>query len=310
MKKYFKTYESEKISLSDYVKESKEELTKFMGELQSYKRIEDPDIETYTKIYKLERLIKEQDLKRARIKHILKCLGDVSISRDGIEAICEIFASTEYKYGTVCLKAETINGIYEITEMFPEFTKEALLSIGNEYIKDLFDKYSLIETLCVKLKKEGSEDSTFESFMKKVKKFALQEQKKYETEAYYLGVYYGYYSFSFIQHFQEFIKKHHITCEQFGRSLPDVQIILQDELQLREIELKSKECFVSCFPLSYQMLESYLDGNIELAEYPDEAEYLVSIYGKKFKTTFTKAEFLESIKKKETSLTRCIKKEG
>lgn len=265
MKKYFKEEQSKKISLLEY-------LLKF--EKQDELHID----------YK-------------KIKHIYSSLGDVQIREDMIDTFLETFDSSKCRYGTICFKPETIQGMYQISEMFPELSKEALLAIKKEYIKDLFDKYSLVETLAIMLRKDGMEDSTFEKFMSKVLELADKEESKYRYDASWIRIFCGQYTYDFVTHFEKFIKQHHISWQRFCECMPSPEIIFKDQLELKILSSESKDCWGTCMPITFQMLEDYLDGDIELSSYEKQPSYYISTSGRKVPTSFTKQEFLESIKK-------------
>ena len=273
MQKYFKEETNTKISLLDYFNKVDAE----------YENIEQ----------------KKKSLRYVRIRHIYRALGDVLIEEEVIDALCQTFDSYKCRYGTTCLSKETINGLYEISLIFPELTKEALISISREYIKDLFDEYSFINTLCLMIRKDGAVDSTFEKFMDIVKIAADEKEKIYEKEALDIQFYYGQYSYIFIEHFQKFLKQHYITCQEFGEALPDAELILRDILYLKDIARRSRECWSYCQPISFQMLEHYLDGDTELSEFDEIPSYYVSTVDKYFPTSFTKTEFLNSIAKQK-----------
>lgn len=294
MKKYFKEKVEQKISLLEYYQKTEKEY------LDVKKQVEEKSKEGYSsELYKLERLKEDLRLKYARVAHIYKALGEIEISEELINTICKTFDSSKCRYGTICIKLDTVREIYEIATLFPELSEEAILEISREYIKDLFDEYSLIETLCMILRKEGCEDAVFEKFMGIVKDFADKEDKKYENEAWHLRIYYGEYSYDFIKNFEEFIKKHHITCARLGEVVPEPEMFLKDQIHLKEVSRRSKDCWGSCKPITFQMLESYLDGDVELSEFEEQPSYYATNTGIKDPTSITKTEFLESIKEKQ-----------
>lgn len=287
---YFKEKLDTKISLTEYLSKVELEYKTLEKELEKYKNKISYDLQT-----KKEKIT----LKYAQIKHIYEVLGDIEISKEMIETICKSFYPSKCRYGTICLKKDSIKTLYEISELFPELSEEAILSISKEYIKDLFDNYSLIEKLSIMIRKHGQQDSTFESFIQIVRELADIEEIKYEDEAKDIGFYYGQYSYKFITYFQKFIKQHHITCRKFGESLPDVELFFKDEIHLKEIVSHTRECLDYCIPISYQMYEDYLDGETELLKFPEQPAYYISISGTKIPTTFTKEEFLNKISQKQ-----------
>ncbi len=275
--------------MSKYLKE-KEEKVKLTDYLVDVEKEYEDHKNSYSDKWKLHLV---------RIKHILSALGEVEISKEIVEAICKSFDSSKCRYGTICLKKDTIRALYEISELFPELSGEAILCISKEYIKDLFEKYSFVEALCMMFRREGISDSTFEKFMDLVKSKGDEEDKKYDTEASHLRMFYGEYPYAFIQHFQKFIKQHHITLSKFGDSIPDPEFILKDQVQLKEISMRAKDCWDCCAPVSYSMIEDYLDGDLELTNFEEQPTYYISNIAGGIPTTFTKTDFLNCVKEKE-----------
>lgn len=286
--KYFKETNDEKtIKLSDYLKEVEKEL-------EELKKITD----SYLLISKRQ----ETELKYRRIKHILESIEDVEILPSTIDAICDTFDRSKCRYGSICEKKETVKAIYEISILFPELTKEALLEISREYIRDLFEEYSLIEILSMMLRKEGISDETFKKFMDLVKDYGDKEEKIYDDIAWHIRIGLGYYSYDFIKHFEKFIKQHHISLEHFYDSLPEVDFILRDQLELKEVSKKAKDCWGMCDPITFQMLEDYLDGDTKLTRFEEQPYYYISTTKTKIPTSYTKQDFITSIQSKHKKL--------
>lgn len=302
MKKYFKEEQMLKISLQDYWIKIEKEYQKLEEQLKKYCTDKYVSEKERILIDELKFKKRELSLYYTRVKHIYRSLGDIQIREDMIDILCETFDSSKCRYGTICLKRETIQTMYEISEMFPELSKEALLFIDRIYIKDLFDKYSLIEVLAIMIRRDGTEDSTFEKFMDKVIELAEKEDKKYNYVAGHIRIYCGEYTYDFVRHFENFVKEHHISWERFCECLPSPKIILKDQLELKAIISKTKECSQVCKPITFQMLEDYLDGDIELSNYEEKPSYYVNTYGRKIPTTFTKTDFIESIKERQRVL--------
>lgn len=273
MSKYFKETQEQKIKLSDYFKEVE------------LKYSEDE---------------RGKSLEYVRIKHIYDSLGDVAISKEMIDTICKTFSSGKCRYGTVCLKKESVQALYEISKMFPELSEEALIMISREYIDDLFKEYSLLEVLSMMLRKDGVVDSTFESFMEYIKEKALILETKYKQDAEKFKYYFRHYSYDFVMYFEKFMREHHITFEKIAESTPDYELFLKDQLQLREMSKKYRECWAIGTPVSYEMLEQYLDGDTELSKYPEEISYYLSISKETIPASFTKTQFLEDIEKQKS----------
>lgn len=294
MSKYFRIEKEEEIKISEVVeRESKEveSLGKRIEELEKSSKLS-------SEIYSLQRKVKDLKYRSLCLEHITKILGDISIEPSRLEALITCLDVSLCRYKRVCLKEETLKGIYEISTLFPELSSEAIKEIGKEYISDLFKDYDLTTELALMIRKEGSSDETFDKFMDLTKSYAEVLEKKYKDEAWKLEIYYGYYSHSFITHFKKFMVDHHISLEQMTSSLVSPMLILEDELKLKEISSKARECFMVCQPISFQMTEDYLMGDYDLERFSEQPFYYISIYGKEIPTTFTKTEFLESLTKK------------
>ena len=147
------------------------------------------------------------------------------------------------------------------------------------------------------LRKDGIEDSTFEKFMDTVLKLADKEEQKYNDVAWYIRIYCGEYTYDFVRHFEKFVKEHHISWDKFYKSLPRPELILKDQIELKTIASRTKDCFGMCDPITFQMLEDYLDGDETLSKYEEQPTYYISTSSGKIPTSFTKTDFLESIQK-------------
>ena len=284
MEKYFLEEKVEKISLGEYFKEIEEQL----DELKKKHSCEGD--------WKLESSIRDLSKKYVRVKHIYGSLGDVLITEDLIDVLCGSFDWHNKKYGTTVFKDETIKGMYGISEMFPELSKSALTCISDEYIRDLFDKYYLVESLAVLLRRDGINDATFEKYMCLVQEKAKVEDSKYKNVQWNIRIHYGHYPYQFVRHFEEFVFQHHIEWEQFCESVPSPEIFYKDCIDLKKFSCSTKDCWGSCSPISFQMLEDYLEGDTELSKFDEQPYYYVSSSSDKKFSTFTKSEFIGSIK--------------
>ena len=72
---------------------------------------------------------------------------------------------------------------------------------------------------------------------------------------------------------------------------------MKDQLELKALASRAKDCWGMCDPISYQMLEDYLDGDTELSYFDEQPYYYISTHSGKVLTPFTKQEFLDSIQK-------------
>lgn len=304
MQKYFKKEQPLKISLQQYWLQVDREWKTIEKSLEKHSASGFISKLDHELIEDLKSKKRELSLKHARIKHIYKSLGDILISEEMIDTICRTFDISKCRYGAICLKTETVQSIYQISEMFPELTKEALLMISREYIKDLFDEYALLETLSIMIRKYGMEDTTFEKFMFEVTKKAEKEERRYADVAWHIRIYCGEYTYKFVKHFEKFVKEHHISWERFCESLPSPEIVLKDQMELKLLASMAKDCWQICEPITFQMLEDYLDGDTELSSYEEQPIYYISTSGKKIEVPFTKTDFLKSIQDKQEILKR------
>jgi len=280
--KYFSEVKKEKLSLKSYFEEIEGE----------YKSISKKDKSSITFE---ERMTKDLYYK---LKLIYTTLGDVEISKDMIEVFLSMFACTS-RYGSIKFKPDTIKTVYDISEKFPELTSLALKEIYEEYIKDLFDEFSLVEVLEYYILKYGKEDKTFEMYMELVLKYADEVEKKYKYEAENLFYGHGEYTFDFVVHFKKFIVQHHITLKRFCDCVPSAEIFFEDQKLLLSLSRKSKDCYVTSLPVTFEMLEDYLDGDEELSYFKEESTYHISTTGERILAPISKSKFLKAIKEKK-----------
>lgn len=306
MSKYFKEKEETKIKLEEHYELIKDEYEKLTLELERLIESDSKQEVDYSLVYDLERKQKELRLPYLQSRHIYKALGDVELSSEMLKTLSETLDSTTCRYGTVCLLEKNIVALYDIMTFFPMLSSEAILCIGREYIDDLFEKYDLLKKLREILKEEGFKDSAFEHFMEYVKEKAIELEKHYEWEAAKIEVPFGHYSYKFVKHYQDFIKKHHISYRKFIESMPERELFVEDELQLHKISLSYRDCWGICEPISYEMFDSYLDGDQELANFEEQPFYSITHMREKIPTTFTKTSFLESIKSRQKQFVKKI----
>ena len=81
--------------------------------------------------------------------------------------------------------------------------------------------------------------------------------------------------------------------------LPSKELLEKDRQQLIDISTQTRIFMGVCQPISYQMIESLAIGK-GLDHYPEQPAYLIN-GTRKIETTFTKQEFLDSIKKRVAS---------
>lgn len=272
MSKYF--IEKEKILLSKYIEEIVKEDSKYYSAIQKEKTV-------------------------AEVKYLIQCFGDIEMSRDIISKFCDQFHCFGGRYD-VRTDLETLKGVYEITKIYPQLSLEALDEIFFVYIKDLFDKYELVDKLGKLIKLFGETDECFEIYKIYIGKKADELQKKYEQKALILDDYKEEYGEMFIDYLKGLIKRKHFSIDEIISSMPSSELIKKDEEQLSDISKKTRIYFGACYPVSYSMMLAFIKGNIE--KYPDQPSYYIDVCKQDIPTTFTKTEFLESIEKQKKKI--------
>lgn len=258
----------------------------------------------FKEVYKEKKLLSDY-LKTAdeadarKLEYLIKILGDVKLEEDMMKMFCGKLSSSGGRY-SVMDKPETIKAMYGFTRKFRTLSPRAIDEIWFKYISDLYEEYDYLETLLqYYIEFLGKEDDTFESFIKLVDEVAEAHQKKYEEEALGLKDLEGY-SESFILHLKSLIIRQHYTLDEIKKYLPSAELVTKDEQHLSDIASKTRIFFGCCLPVSYTMFEvlletKTLDGVTETPTY-----YISKV--EQEKATFTKAEFLESIKVKQKVL--------
>lgn len=268
MSEYFRKKQGETYKLSEYLEFDK---TQFKGSICD------------------ERYIKP------RIKYIMDIIGDVELPKDTCTIFLEEFQRCGGKYD-VRTKPDTILGMYEIASRYPQLAASTIEMIWSGYIKDLYEEFSLVEMLGKYIDLHGETSDAIEAYFDFVERKAQILDEKFELEAKELEEYKEEYGEQFIKRLQLLIKDQHISSEQVKQSLPSKELVEKDKEQLNDIVLKTRIFMGMCEPISYQMIESIATGE-GLERFPEQPAYLIN--GKeKIDTTFTKEEFLTSIKKR------------
>lgn len=273
MSEYFKEREEEKILLSKHKEEIEKDHSKFC---YVYSESTIPEIE-----------------------YLIKQLGDVEMTRENIAIFCNQFHSLGGRYD-VRTDLDTFKGVYEITKRYPNLSKKAIEKIIFIYIKDLFEKYQLVEKLEKFIKMFGETDECFQVFYTYAEKKAEELQKEYDKEALLLNKYKEEYSEQYIEYLKNLIKRKHISKDLIIECLPSADLIKEDEQHKHEISSKTRIYFGSFYPVSYFMTTDLIKGNIN--KYPEQPCYYINVLQKEIPTTFTKQEFLESINKQKSKL--------
>lgn len=248
----------------------------------------------------------DEQTRQRRTKYILGILGDVPLDKETYKLFIKQFQSYGGRYD-VRTKPETIKGIYEITRKYPSLTADAIDEIWFVYIKDQFEEYTLVEMLGKYIELHGQTDDAIHAYLDFIDRKAKEFDRRFISEAESLVSYKGEYGEDLIKHLQYIIKSQHITAEQITSSLPCKELIEKDRQQLIDIASRTRIYMGMCQPISYQMIESLAVGE-GLDYYPEHPSYLIN-KERKVESTFTKQEFLDSIKKHtEDSKTKQLKK--
>lgn len=273
--------------MSKYFIEKKEEkilLSKYLEELQKEKEV----CEKQSTYFGKNETIGD-------IKQIIKYIGDVELPKSVIHELCRQFHSFGGRYD-VRGEKETIQRIYQIHLLYPELSAQALSHILFIYIKDLFDEYSLVELLGKFIKTMGPKDETFEIYYEYVDRKGEQLQKKYKCIAAKLDKYKKEYGEKYIDYLKTLIIRRHDDIEKIISSMPSSEIIRTDEQQLLELSQKFRIFFGVGYPTSYIMTK-YLVEQDDLSMFDEQPSYYISTSDKRVNTTFTKQDFLDSLKK-------------
>ena len=267
MSKYFKEEETQEFKLSEYLEKDAAE---FKG------------------------CIFDESARQRRTKYIMGILGDVALDVDTYK----LFIAEFQRYGgryDVRVKPETIQGVYEITERYPALTAKAIEEIWFVYIKDQFEEYALVDMLEKYIEIHGQTEDALQAYLDFVNRKAEEYDAKFIADAETLDSYKEEYGEDLINELQYLIKSQHISSDEVKKSLPEKELIEKDKQQLGEIATRTRIYMGMCEPISYQMIKCLAtkDG---IDDYPDQPAYIIN--GEtKVDTTFTKQEFLDSIKK-------------
>lgn len=259
-----------------------------------------------TKKYKLSEYLEFQDSdlkyilcdagrRIPRTKYIMETLGDVEMDIETYKLFIGQFQSFGGRYD-VRTKPETIKGIYDISQKYPSLAKDALDEIWFVYIQDLFEEYALDEMLAKYFELHGETEDALQAYLDYVNRKAKEYDKRFEDEASQIESLKQEFGEEFVKHLQYIIKSQHISSEKIKSSLPEKELIDKDRQQLIDISTQTRIFMGCCHPISYQMIESLAVGD-GLDYYPEQPAYLIN-GTRTIETTFTKQEFLDSIKKR------------
>ena len=100
--------------------------------------------EYFVEVPKMVELKKEVEkhsgIKQGRLKRLFDILGDVTISKEFIDAYLSYFNYTKSKRGNLAFTEESLIGMYELSQAYPQLESESIKLIMGEYVKDMFDE--------------------------------------------------------------------------------------------------------------------------------------------------------------------------
>ena len=226
-----------------------------------------------------------------------KKINGIRLSNEMLDIVNQQFHKVAGNY-SVMTDIDTIKGMYKFMSENEDLTPAAIDALWPKYIKDLFEEYKLEEKYQELTRIFGKEDSTYCMFLTYVDIKGKELQQKYEQEALKLSELSGQYSEKFIKYLRSLILRKHIQYADILKNLPESTIIAQDESDLRDISIYHRIDFGLCNPISYTMVEELIkNGNLD--EFDEQPKYIISTSEKEYPTSFTKSDFLKSIKEKE-----------
>lgn len=237
--------------------------------------------------------------KQRELKYLIEVLGDVELDEDMMDLFHRQFHCFGGRY-SVRVKPDTIKGVYGYTRRFKELTKSAIDEIWFRYISDLHEEYDMPDVLDKYFEVFGKTDEAFELFIDYVDKKADEQQEKYKEEAKELDELQEEYGERFIKHLKYLVTSKHFKVEEIKKYLPSAELIKKDEQHILDISTKTRIFFGCCEPVSYTMFEILVEDKT-LDTYTETPTYYIST-GRSEQATFTKTEFLESIKKEKIKI--------
>lgn len=230
----------------------------------------------------------EKDLKV--IKYLIELFGDIQLEKSLVKELVLSFSRYGGRY-SVKSSSDTLTDLLQIKKEIPTLSTKAIEELGYYYIRDLFEEYDLKSVLHKLIKVFGEEDDTFKMYLIYVDEKGKEYQKQFEEDAKELDTLKDEYGEFYIEYLKSLITRKHLSKDKLLMKIPESELIKKDEQQLLDLSTKYKIFFGACYPLSYTLIEQ--DEIID-----DEFYYYISTTKESIKTTFTKEDYLESIKKK------------
>lgn len=233
-------------------------------------------------------------IEQGRLKRLLDILGGVSISREFIDAYLSYFDYTCSKRGNLSLTEESLKGMYDLSQTYPQLGSEGLKLIMGEYVKDMFDEAQPLKFFDGMILKE--KDDSFKKFMHLLRHEGEKSDMPYKEEARRVETYLlPEYGEEFVKYIKDYAVQYHKTFEDIYYSIPYASVIRKDADTFYEIG--RRELFGAIgYPHSFTMCKfMILYGSVD--SFRGQLMYDSTIKGT-FESPMTVDEFLESIEEK------------
>ncbi len=232
-------------------------------------------------------------IEQGRLKRLFDILGDVTISKEFIDAYLSYFDYTSSKRGNLSLTEESLIGMYELSQAYPQLESKSIKLIMGEYVKDMFDEVQPLKFFDGMTLREM--DDSFEKFMKLLKQAGDKSDIPYKEEELKIAASLSDYGSEFAEYIKKYAVKYHKTFEDVYDSIPSASVVRKDADIFYEIG--RRELFgPTGYPYSYKMCEfMILFGDVDDFKHP--LMYDSTIRGR-FESPMTTDEFLKSIEEK------------
>lgn len=257
--------------------------------------------EYFVEVPKMVELKKELErytgIEQGRLKRLFDILGDVTISKEFIDAYLSYFDYTRSKRGNLLFTEESIIGMYELSQAYPQLESKSIKLIMGEYVKDMFDEVQPLKLFDGMTLREM--DDSFERFMELLKMTGEKSDVPYKEELSKIASSLSDYGSGFVEYIKKYAVKYHKTFEDIYYSIPSAPVVRKDADIFYEI--CRKELFgPTGYPYSYQMCEfMILFGDVDDFKHP--LMYDSSIRGR-IESPMTTDEFLKSIEEKRKEI--------
>lgn len=250
------------------------------------------------KMVELKKVVESHSgIEQGRLKRLLDILGSVTISREFIDAYLSYFEYRSSKRGNLSLTEESLIGMYELSQAYPQLESTSIRLIMGEYVKDLFDEVQPLKYFDGMTLRQM--DDSFGKFMKLLKKAGEKSDIPYKEEESKIASSLLEYGSGFVDYIKKYAIKYHKTFEDIYYSIPDASVVRKDADIFYEIG--RKELFgPTGYPYSYKMCEfMILFGDVDDFKHP--LMYDSSIRGR-FESPMTTDEFLKSIEERRKGI--------